>query len=275
MNEMKVFAYDESVLRAVRIDGEPWFVGKDVAAALGYENGRKAIADHVDEEDKRQGDGVTIRDSIGREQSPTVINESGLYSLIFGSRLAEAKKFKRWVTSEVLPALRKTGAYSTGEPLPSTSKRAQTLDALAKSLAEVRRMHKAGLVRADDAARMALSLFGLADAPVQDTRLALDDSELAASVGAFFRERVAFRLVSNAVSSRDLYEAWRERSGAQNVTRRVFSTKVRRLFPSLVHKQIRTGENGTPEWHFCGIALRKPDRTATKQKTKQNTEENK
>lgn len=193
MNEMKVFAYDESVLRTVRLDGEPWFVGKDVAAALGYVNPKKALADHVDEEDN------------------------------------------------------KTGAYSTGEPLPSTSERAQTLDALAKSLAEVRRLHKAGLVRADDAARMALSLFGLADSPVQDMRLALDDSELAASVGAFFRERVAFRLVSNAVSSRDLYEAWREWSGAQNVTRRVFSAKVRRLFPSLVHKQIRSGENGSPE----------------------------
>ena len=98
-------------IRSMEIGGDPWFVGKDVAAALGYSNPRKAIIDHVDEEDKN--DGVTIRDSIGREQKPVVINESGLYSLILGSKLDGAKRFKRWVTSEVLPAIRKTGAYAT------------------------------------------------------------------------------------------------------------------------------------------------------------------
>ena len=98
-------------IRSMEIGGEPWFVGKDVAMALGYSNPRKAIIDHVDEEDKK--DGVTIRDSIGREQKPVVINESGLYSLILGSKLDGAKRFKRWVTSEVLPAIRKTGAYAT------------------------------------------------------------------------------------------------------------------------------------------------------------------
>ena len=97
-------------VRAMLIDGEPWFVGKDVATALGYTNSRKALKDHVDTEDKK--DGVTIRDSIGREQKPTLINESGLYALIFGSKLESAKQFKRWTTSEVLPTLRKTGTYS-------------------------------------------------------------------------------------------------------------------------------------------------------------------
>lgn len=95
----------------MEINGEPWFVGKDVATALGYSNPRKAIIDHVDEEDKN--DGVTIRDSIGREQKPVVINESGMYSLILGSKLDGAKRFKRWVTSEVLPSIRKSGAYAT------------------------------------------------------------------------------------------------------------------------------------------------------------------
>lgn len=84
-------------------DREPWFVGKDVAEALGYSNTRKALIDHVDEGDKM--DGVTIRDSIGREQNPVCINESGLYALIFGSKLESAKRFKHWVTSEVLPAI--------------------------------------------------------------------------------------------------------------------------------------------------------------------------
>ena len=263
MHELRVFAYDESVLRTVQIGGEPWFVGKDVAGALGYVNPKKALEDHVDEEDKQifqRSRNVTFENQPVAFDVPnrglTIINESGMYSLIFGSRLTEAKKFKRWVTSEVLPALRKTGAYSVGAPAPSPSDRTEALAALAKSLAEVRRLHKAGLVTAEDANRMARSAFGMAGAPVQDASIVLDDSELATSVRAFFRERVAFRLVGRPVSSRKLYEAWREYSGAQNVTRRVFSGKVRRLFPSLVFKQLRSAENGRPEWHFCGIALR-------------------
>ena len=96
-------------VRAMLIDGEPWFVGKDVATALGYTNPRKALKDHVDAEDKNT---VTIRDGIQGNPNMTVINESGLYSLIFGSQLDSAKQFKRWVTSEVLPSIRKTGSYS-------------------------------------------------------------------------------------------------------------------------------------------------------------------
>lgn len=88
-------------------------VGKDVAVALGYNNPRDAFKKHVDEEDKRQDDGVAIRDSIGREQHPTIINESGLYSLVLSSKLPTAKKFKRWVTSEVLPTIRKHGMYAS------------------------------------------------------------------------------------------------------------------------------------------------------------------
>ena len=95
-------------VRVVMQDGEPWFVGKDVANALGYERATKAIQDHVDFEDK---DGVPIQDSIGRMQKTPIISESGLYSLILSSKLPSAKKFKRWVTSEVLPTIRKTGGY--------------------------------------------------------------------------------------------------------------------------------------------------------------------
>lgn len=110
MNELQFFNSEEfGEIRTVTIDGEPWFVGKDVAEILGYSNTRKALADHVDEEDKM--DGVTIRDSIGREQNPVCINESGLYSLILSSKMPNAKKFKHWVTSEVLPAIHKTGSY--------------------------------------------------------------------------------------------------------------------------------------------------------------------
>lgn len=111
MNEVTEFKnYEFGTLRQIDIDDVPWFVGKDVATALGYINTNKAIRDHVDSEDKL--DGVTIRDPIGREQKPILINESGLYSLILSSKLESARRFKRWITSEVLPQIRRTGRYS-------------------------------------------------------------------------------------------------------------------------------------------------------------------
>lgn len=119
MNEIQIFNSPEfGQVRSLVINGEPWLVGKDVTKALGYDNPSKAIRDHVEEEDKRVGvQNVTpyIIDSLGRKQHPTFINESGLYALVFGSKLPSAKKFKRWVTSEVLPALRKTGQYQVKE----------------------------------------------------------------------------------------------------------------------------------------------------------------
>ena len=103
----------ELEVRAVEINGEGWLVGKDVAEVLGYKNPRKALLDHVDEEDK----GVTKCDTLGGSQEMTVINESGLYSLVLRSKLPGAKKFRRWVTSEVLPQIRKTGIYSPNNQL--------------------------------------------------------------------------------------------------------------------------------------------------------------
>lgn len=112
MNELEIFKNEEfGEIRTVVIENEPWFVGKDIAFVLGYSNSRKAIIDHVDVEDK----GVTKCDTLGGSQDLTVINESGLYSLILSSKLPTAKKFKHWVTSEVLPTIRKHGAYMTDE----------------------------------------------------------------------------------------------------------------------------------------------------------------
>ena len=109
MREIQIFENAEfGKIRTIVIDNEPWFVGKDVAAALGYTNSRKALADHVDEEDKNT---VTIRDGIQGNPNMTAINESGVYALVFGSKLPTARAFKRWVTHEVLPAIRKTGSY--------------------------------------------------------------------------------------------------------------------------------------------------------------------
>lgn len=110
MNNIQLFTSAEfGDIRTIKDADAIYFVGKDVAEVLGYTNTRKALADHVDPEDKK--DGVTIRDSIGRDQTPVVINESGLYSLVLSSKLPSAKRFKRWITSEVLPALRRQGGY--------------------------------------------------------------------------------------------------------------------------------------------------------------------
>ena len=114
MANLQIFAFEGTdEIRTLLINDEPYFVGKDVAQTLGYKNTRKALIDHVDEEDK----GVTNRDTLGGKQDLTIINESGLYSLILKSKLPSAKKFKRWVTSEVLPTIRKHGMYATEDLL--------------------------------------------------------------------------------------------------------------------------------------------------------------
>lgn len=112
-NHLIIFENPEfGELRSLHMNGEPWFVGRDVAAALGYGNGKSlnnAVSNHVDDEDK----GVTEMMTPGGKQKVIIINESGLYSLVLSSKLESAKKFKRWVTSEVLPSIRKHGAYMT------------------------------------------------------------------------------------------------------------------------------------------------------------------
>lgn len=112
MNAMTVFRDERfGEVRTATINGEPWFVGKDVAEMLGYQNGSRDINRHVDEEDRNM---ITVND--GRQNRDVIIiNESGLYSLILSSKLPQAKEFKRWVTSVILPALRKTGSYIAGE----------------------------------------------------------------------------------------------------------------------------------------------------------------
>lgn len=120
MNELQIFSNEEfGEIRTVTIDGEPWFVGKDVAESLGYADPNKAIAMHVDEEDKLNDKTAS---SLG-QRGGWLINESGLYSLILSSKLKSAKRFKHWVTSEVLPSIRKTGQYQ----MPHLSKEMQAI----------------------------------------------------------------------------------------------------------------------------------------------------
>ena len=127
-NELQLFSFQGNYLRVLKIDNEPWFVGKDLAEILGYSNSRKALKDHVDEDDQQ----ILTSRNVTLENIPvltsqnttlknipnrglTIVNESGMYSLILSSKLPNAKQFKHWVTSEVLPAIRKYGAYMTDE----------------------------------------------------------------------------------------------------------------------------------------------------------------
>lgn len=113
MNELKIFkneAFGE--IRTIEVNSEPWFVGKDVAEVLGYSNPQKAVRDHIDDDDRTVNESFTVNGTQG-----VLINESGLYSLILSSKLPNAKAFKKWVTSEVLPAIRKHGLYATDELL--------------------------------------------------------------------------------------------------------------------------------------------------------------
>lgn len=136
MNTLQVFENPEfGSIRTVEIGGEPWLVGKDVAQALGYNNPRDALRKHVDSEDRNT---VAVHDGIKGNPNMTIINESGLYSLIFSSKLPGAKKFKRWVTSEVLPTIRKTGGYMVpaAEDAPASKKDIADLTAAVQLLIE-------------------------------------------------------------------------------------------------------------------------------------------
>ena len=114
-NNIQIFNNPEfGNIRTTMIGGEPWFAGKDVSTALGYSNPQKAVRDHVSEEDR----GVNEMDTPSGKQNLVLINESGLYALIFGSKLESARKFKKWVTSEILPSIRKTGAYAVPATIP-------------------------------------------------------------------------------------------------------------------------------------------------------------
>lgn len=131
MNNLQVFKNDQfGEIRTVEIGGEPWFVGKDIADKLGYQNGSRDVNRHVDDDDKRViplFDGSQNRDSI-------IINESGLYSLVLSSKLPTAKQFKRWITSDVIPSIRKHGAYMTPETIEKVLLNPDTIINLASQL---------------------------------------------------------------------------------------------------------------------------------------------
>lgn len=138
MNQLQTFNFNESEIRTLLINNEPYFVGKDVAEILGYKNVRDALSKHVDDEDK----GVAKCDTLGGKQDLTVINESGIYSLVFGSKLPRAKEFKRWVTTEVLPTIRKHGAYMNEKTLEEAIANPDFIIKLATELKEEKEKRK-------------------------------------------------------------------------------------------------------------------------------------
>lgn len=138
MNDLQIFNNDEfGEVRAIEINGEPWFVGKDIADKLEYQNGSRDITRHVDEEDRQI---IPVFDGVQNRET-WIINESGLYSLILGSKLPEAKKFKHWVTSEVLPKIRQTGGFnlpqSFSEALQLAADQAKQIELLEKKNSEL------------------------------------------------------------------------------------------------------------------------------------------
>lgn len=165
MNELKIFKNEEfGEVRTVEIGGEPWFVGKDVAEVLGYLNSSKALADHVDEDDKLNNESLS---SLG-QRGGWLINESGLYSLILSSKLPNAKAFKRWVTSEVLPSIRKHGLYAKEELLDNPD----IAIAAFKALKEEREARKA--LEAENKQMQPLALFAKS-VSTSDTSILIGD----------------------------------------------------------------------------------------------------
>lgn len=153
MSDLQLFQNPEfGRVRIVEVNGEAWMVGKDVAEALGYSNPQKAIRDHVDEDDKTVNDSFTVNGTQG-----ALINESGLYSLVLSSKLPNARKFRRWVTTEVLPTVRKHGAYMTPETLQAAILNPDTMIQLCQQL-KAEREHSRQL-EAENAAMLPKAVF--------------------------------------------------------------------------------------------------------------------
>ena len=236
-NEIKVFENAEfGQIRTVTIDDEPWLVGKDVAVALGYENPQKALRDHVEIDDKKMGEqNVTpyIMDSLGRKQYPIFINESGLYALIFGSKLESAKRFKHWVTSEVLPSIRKTGYYEMPK-LKEQSERLASVNNAVKILTPM--LEKAGC---DSKIQLltAKSLYEKAGVEIplliQADQKYFDTVHIARQVGLYYQSsgKPAYKAVNEIIRRLDipdsLYtETWESKGKWQGTVRKYASQVI-------------------------------------------------
>ena len=268
-NELAVrsWAYDDNLIRTVKLNEEAWFVGKDAAKALGYSNTRDALANHVDEEDKNT---VAIRDVLKREQNTIIINESGLYSLIFSSKLETARQFKRWVTSEVLPAIRKTGSYtkSTNEAeraqryLHQTNANTQGLHAESgiigqqiRLLDRVERLADRGLIKKESFLSVVEAFNARARTLEPLVNIREKEIEENAKIMAFVSERLYVTGSETDYLDADmLYVLYMDNTDGELVKSLTFKTRMEALFPNV--RYAMKEDHGILEQVVYGVRLK-------------------
>lgn len=237
--ELQIFNNPEfGEVRTVNIDGEPWLVGKDVATALGYVDTFGALKKHVDDEDKQN----CQNDSFESPRGMTVINESGLYSLVLSSKLPTAKKFKRWVTSEVLPTIRKTGGYSIPHVTPNPHYRTRMIGTAVRDVGKTAEaLEKVFGCRHGMALATASSMVGEAYGidmtpvqrliPAEDNPGTLSPSQIAESLGLFNRQgNPDAQTVNRMLQSCGLQDKPRDTSGANLKNAKWFLTEEGKFY---------------------------------------------
>ena len=238
-NHLQVFNSPEfGQVRTVNVDGEPWFVGKDVTVALGYQNASKALADHVDDDDKLNNETLV---SLG-QRGGWLINESGLYSLVLSSKLPTAKKFKRWVTSEVLPTIRKTGSYSIPKVTPNPHYRTRMIGTAVRDVGKTAEaLEKVFGCRHGMALATASSMVGEAYGidmtpvqrliPAEDNPGTLSPSQIAESLGLFNKQgNPDAQTVNRMLQSCGLQDKPRDTSGANLKNAKWFLTEEGKFY---------------------------------------------
>ncbi|MDK9870063.1 BRO-N domain-containing protein [Staphylococcus equorum] len=199
MRELQTFNFEDLPVRTITVNEESYFVGKDVTDVLGYSNSRKALGDHVDDEDKLVSQIVTA----GQNRTQTLINESGLYSLIFSSKLESSKRFKRWVTSEVLPQLRRTGTYSANPTIQELANNPELVKMLVKQIA---RLNDSTTNQSEDLAYLKRAVTGEYVTPQDLIAIKYAITSKAES----FVEGLGVQLSLDEVLAGDIYEMARE-----------------------------------------------------------------
>lgn len=199
MQNLQIFNFDELPVRTLVVDEESYFVGKDVADILGYSNTRDALSKHVDVEDKLTSQITTA----GQRRKQTLINESGLYSLIFSSKLESSKRFKRWVTSEVLPQLRRTGTYSANPTIQELANNPELVKMLVKQIA---RLNDSTTNQSEDLAYLKRAVTGEYVTPQDLIAIKYAITSKAES----FVEGLGVQLSLDEVLAGDIYEMARE-----------------------------------------------------------------
>ena len=241
--ELQIFNNPEfGEVRTTVIDGEPWLIGKDVAAALGYSNASKAVMMHVDSEDKRK-EMLEADSQNGNVVTATMlINESGLYSLVLSSKLPTAKKFKRWVTSEVLPTIRKTGSYSIPQLTPTPHYRTRMIGTAVRDVGKTAEaLEKVFGCRHGMALATASSMVGKAYGidmtpvqrliPAEDNPGTLSPSQIAESLGLFNRQgNPDAQTVNRMLQSCGLQDKPRDTSGANLKNAKWFLTEEGKFY---------------------------------------------